>query len=62
MKQLSQLIFFSILGESALPIILALGTFVILIQIFQHKIFISKTSWLLRKQNKEIEDNMWLIE
>ncbi len=62
MKQLSQIIFFSILGESAVQIILALSTVIMLTQIFVHKIFTGKTRRIVRKKSSEMENNMWLIE
>ena len=62
MKQLSQMIFLSILGEGGLQIILAVGTVIMLAQIFLHQNFTSKARWIVRKKNKEIENNMWLIE
>ena len=62
MKQLIQIIFLSILGESALPIILALGTIIMLTQISVHKIFAGKAVRRLKKESRKMEKNMWLIE
>lgn len=62
MKQLVQIIFLSILGESALPIILALGTIFMLMQLSLHKIFAGKALRKLKKESRKMKNNMWLIE
>ncbi len=62
MKQLSQIIFFSVLGESAMQIVLAISTAVMFTQIFVHKIFTGRSRWIGRKKKRRLEDNMWLIE
>lgn len=62
MKKLVQIIFLSILGESALPIILSLAIISLMKQILVHKIFSSTALWRLKKASRKMKNNMWLIE
>jgi hypothetical protein len=61
MKHFSQIIALSLFGLNAVQIIVAIATSFMLLQMLFNKFSVSRW-WKARKENSEIENNMWAIE
>lgn len=61
MKQIFQIIALNLFGFSALQIIAAVGIAVVLLQTALNKSVVTRW-WKARKENRDLEDDMWAIE
>lgn len=61
MKQIFQIIALNLFGFSALQIIAAVGIAVVLLQTVLNKSVVTRW-WKARKENRDLEDDMWAIE
>ena len=61
MKQIFQIIALNLFGLSALQMIAAIGIAVMLLQLVVKNFSISSW-WKTRKENNELENDMWAIE
>ena len=62
MKQLSQLLALYLPGADTLQFTLAIATIILLLKIAGDKFSVSRNRWRIRKQKRQIENNVWAIE
>ena len=62
MKQLSQLLALYLPGADTLQVMLIIATLIVLIKALINKIAVIRSRFKMKRQYKEIENNMWAIE
>ena len=62
MKQLSQLLALFLPGANTLQLMIIIATIILLLKIGGNKLLATKSKWRMRKQKRQIENNMWAIE
>lgn len=62
MKQLAQLLALYLPGANTLQVMLTIATVILLIKAVVNKRSTSRSKLKIKKQNREMENNMWAIE